>query len=384
LRERINDLFEQDFLADVGVHSPEHVSFRSGIFGNAKLAVQEPEAEGRSRGAPQGAGHLLHALCLADVEILGELRAYDTVYFLTFLGLIGNVLFPVWFFQGMEKMKYITYVNFISRLAATGLVFVIIKSENDFLKFVLLNSVISIIMGIVSLCIVLKIYKVKYVKPDLKTLKENIKEGWYIFISSFSINMYISSNILILGIFASKSVVFYYYIVDRVITAVRSLVSIVFQTTYPYICRLAGESLDKLKRFYRKVFVPLYVCLFLGCLLMFVLSDIIIYLFTGKYLVQSAIVMKILSFVPLIVALNIPAYQTLVAYGQKKSYTLVLLSGSVLNIFLNLVLAYKFLYYGTAVSVLITELYITIGLYLIVEIRHKNYSIFRRSGDING
>ncbi len=323
------------------------------------------------------------ALMSLIVEIFGKLRVYDTVYFLTFLGVIGNVLFPVWFYQGIEKMKYITYFNFVSRLAATGLVFIIIKTENDFMKLVLLNSVISVIMGVVSLCVVLKVYKVKYVRPGLNALKENIKEGWYIFISSFSINIYISSNVLILGIFGNNTVVGYYTVVEKLITAVRSLVGIVFQTTYPYICRLADEALEKLKRFYRKVFVPLYACLFLGCLLVFVLSDIIVYIIAGNQ-VQSAIVMKILSFVPLIVALNIPAYQTLVAYGQKKSYTSVLLSGSVLNILLNLVLAHKFLYYGTAVSVLITEVYITVGLYLIVEIRHKNYSIFRRSGDING
>ncbi len=42
-----------------------------------------------------------------------------SVYIFTFGMVLGNVLFPVWFFQGMEKMRYITILHMIAKIIFT-------------------------------------------------------------------------------------------------------------------------------------------------------------------------------------------------------------------------------------------------------------------------
>ncbi|KNY29648.1 flippase [Pseudobacteroides cellulosolvens] len=311
------------------------------------------------------------------INVITAFRDYQTIYYIAFIGLIGNAFFPVWFFQGIERMKYITYFNFFSRLAFTVLIFIVIKVENDYFKVVLLNSIASIIIGIVSVWIVVVNFRVKYMIPRFSVLKGYFLEGWYIFISTFSVNMYINSNTLILRAFTNDTVVGYYSMAEKIITAVRSLASVIFQAIYPYVCSKALESKEKLKDFYRKVFIPAVIVFLSGCLILLVFSGLIIRLMAGEQVIESEVILKILSFVPFIVVSNIPAYQTMLAYDFKKSYTSVLFTGSVLNIILNLVLVNMFSSYGTAVSVLITELYITVGLYIVLELKHPKYSLFR-------
>jgi PST family polysaccharide transporter len=316
-------------------------------------------------------------ILMALVNSFEMFRQYKVIYYIGCLGLIGNTFFPVWFFQGMERMKYITYFNFFSRLIFTVLIFILVKTESHYYRVVLLNSLASVLIGIISLLIVTAGFKVRYVLPGFKSLINQLIEDWYIFISTFSVNMYISSNALILRALTNDVIVGYYSIAEKIITAVRSLASVIFQAIYPYVCSKAKESKEKLKSFYKKVFIPVSVLFFSCSLFLFVFSNFIIRIISGRETVEAVILLRILSFVPFVVVANIPAYQTLLAFDFKKSYTSVLFSGSVINIILNLILAYKFTCYGTAISVLITELYITAGLYIMIELKHKKHSIFR-------
>jgi polysaccharide transporter, PST family len=81
--------------------------------------------------------------------------------------------------------------------------------------------------------------------------------------------------------------------------------------------------------------------------------------------------LRMLSFVPFVVGLNIPAFQTLLAYNMKNTYSFILISGAAVNIALNLFLASAYGSYGTAASIMITELLITVSLMVAVKRFYK-------------
>ena len=72
--------------------------------------------------------------------------------FATFLLLPGHILFPQWLFQGLEKMKYITILNVISKLIFTIAVFLVIREESDYMYQPILTSLGFIVSGVLSFC----------------------------------------------------------------------------------------------------------------------------------------------------------------------------------------------------------------------------------------
>jgi Polysaccharide biosynthesis protein. len=105
------------------------------------------------------------------------------VYYLTFGMVVGQVLFPTWFFQGMEKMKYITFLNILAKVIFTVAIFVFVKEASDYLYVPILNSLGFIIAGILGLWIVFRDFEISFKVPSLEILKYHLKDGFPLFLS---------------------------------------------------------------------------------------------------------------------------------------------------------------------------------------------------------
>ena len=71
---------------------------------------------------------------------------------------LGDIFIPVWLFQGMEKMRYLTLVNVISKIVFTILIFFVIISPEDYKYIILLNSLGYVAAGICSTIIVKRFF----------------------------------------------------------------------------------------------------------------------------------------------------------------------------------------------------------------------------------
>ena len=76
----------------------------------------------------------------AIVCFIPKFRGDWMVYAVSFGAVIGNTLFPIWFFQGTEKMKYIAKLNIIGELIYAFCIFAFINGPQDYLKVALINS----------------------------------------------------------------------------------------------------------------------------------------------------------------------------------------------------------------------------------------------------
>src|SRR5690606_4828604 len=99
-------------------------------------------------------------------EFIPYLKENQILLFITFMLVPAKILFADWFFQAIEKMKFITIFDLISKLIFTLCVFIFVKEKSDFILQPLFLSLGSILVGLVSFYLIVFRWKVKIFLPN--------------------------------------------------------------------------------------------------------------------------------------------------------------------------------------------------------------------------
>ncbi|MES2517801.1 MAG: oligosaccharide flippase family protein [Bacteroidota bacterium] len=296
---------------------------------------------------------------------------------MSFMLVLGQAFFPIWLFQGLERNQYFAFINIIAKLSFLLLLLLFVQKEQDFIwcNFILgITNFMSGIAGTIYFMNKQKKQAVNFFIP-FSLIKQQLKEGKEIFISNFSVNIYISSNVLILALFASPYLVGIYSIVEKIIFLIRALLGIYIQAIYSNACKIAKEiNYQAFKEFISKYNVALLLIVAVAILILNIFSTEIVSLFSKKDINELVHYVRILSIVPFIVALNVSSNITLLAYNYKLYSARISIVGSFLSILLSFVLVPIFLINGTVLSIVITEIFITISLRLVVNYLSKTNS----------
>lgn len=67
---------------------------------------------------------------------------YSSLYYWSFFLVVGQVLIPAWFFQGIEQMKYLTYLNLVAKIIFTVFIFILISKPGILSMFPFFYSLV--------------------------------------------------------------------------------------------------------------------------------------------------------------------------------------------------------------------------------------------------
>ena len=95
---------------------------------------------------------------------------YRELLFLFIIIGAGEVLFPVWFYQGVENLKPATFIVFFSRLFLIIGTVLLVNSKDDSVYYVLMLVLSSITMGVAGLYYIIKKYQIKLIIVPLSKL----------------------------------------------------------------------------------------------------------------------------------------------------------------------------------------------------------------------
>lgn len=281
-----------------------------------------------------------------------------------FFGTAGTILFPTWFYQGMEDMRYITLFNMISKLVVSFLYFFVIKNPHDYLRFAYLNTFGIWIIGLVAFFVALRKYSLNPIVPTRKACFALLKDGFNIFISQILVSLFTNTNTFLLGLFTNNDVVGKYAIAEKIVRAGIFLTAPVGNAIYPRTAALFHESRDRALRFLRMVVLSgsaLFGLLSIG---IFVFADVLVRLVTGSTSSEISFLLRIMSVLPLSVFLdNIYGTQIMLNINLQKNFMQIVLACGMLSVLLLVVLIPPLKAIGSAISFVLSEITLLVLMY---------------------
>lgn len=221
------------------------------------------------------------------------------VMFLLGIGMIvGDIMNPVWLFQGMEKMKFMTLVNSSSKIIFTVLVFFVVRSVDDFYLLILLNSCGYLLAGILSVFLAYKQFNVRLGVPHFSDMIAQFKDGGAMFGSTFGMNLYRNAHVLILKHFASNEAVGLFSAAEKVIHGFQSVIQPAAQALFPHMSlKFKDKNTKERLSLMKKVMMPLVGLSIVAALFVYIFAPWISDILCGKDFRECIPLIRIMSLV---------------------------------------------------------------------------------------
>ena len=255
-------------------------------------------------------------LMLGIVALVPSFRHDYGLYAAVYLAVVGNVLFPVWLFQGLERMRQISVLTIAARLLVLGAIFMLVRQHDDFRTAAALQASGFLIAGILSWLVIPRITQLKICRPRLSEMRQVMADGWHVFVATIGGSVYNSSNVFFLGLLAAPAIVGYYAAAEKLIKALQSAIAPISQAVYPHVAGLLKRSRAEALRFLHKLLKLQGAGTLVISLALFAFAHPIALLLFGARYGESGDLIRIMSLIPFIIGLNnILGAQVLVQFG---------------------------------------------------------------------
>lgn len=276
------------------------------------------------------------------------------VILITFLMVPGHILFPDWFFQALERMKYITILNLLSKLLFTIAIFIFIKEKSDYIYQPLFVSLGFILSGIISLYYIFVKWEYKFYKPELKSIFITIKGSTNVFINNIAPNLYNSFSVVLLGIYSTSIQNGIYDAGKKFTTIIYNFMNIFTRVFFPYFSRKSqGYKVYAISSILLSVFLVA---------LIIILAPFLINIFFGSEFADSVIILRITA-VSLIFLMidSVFGINFLLVKGYDKILRNITMVSSIIGFLLAFPLVKYFSAIGVAVVYTFTSALIGVG-----------------------
>ena len=245
-------------------------------------------------------------IILLGVFGLDLFKEYQLILVYSILLLFSEATLPLWFFQGMEKMKLISIANVFSKLLyLMGIVLFIHSPEH--------SHWVNFIMGFFGLAVNLFLLfyihtflEIKFYRPQFSAIWLSLRENILFFFSNLTGYISVNGGLIILSFFARAETLGMYSLAERVVMVLRLFPALIIQAIFPNASKLFKSDITSFNSFLWKVYLRVLLFGAMIAASVYFAAPFIIRVLSRSDLTESVMYLKLLSPVLFLSCLNIP------------------------------------------------------------------------------
>ena len=282
------------------------------------------------------------------------------------INMVTNILGRDWINTIYEDYRYTAFRYVLFQIIGIVLVFLFIKKETDYYLYAIIMVIANSGGYILNFFYTQKYIPIKLTKHI--NIKKHIKPILYLFGVTLAIQIYVKSDIIILGFLQSDSEigtyseVGIYSLASKVYIIIKALLNAVIAVAIPRLSSYLGENRkDDYKRLLEQLKSTMSILVFPCAVGLFFESKNVLLLLGGEEYVPGYKALRILCFALLFAVFGCLYSQAILIPNRcDKAFFLATIVAAFLNIVLNIILIPCFGMDGAAVTTVIAELLVAI------------------------
>lgn len=317
---------------------------------------------------------IAYVLLIISIFMVSKLKPFMGLVLLQSITIFSTWISLNWINVIYEDYLSITLRSIAIRVISFILLFLLVKDSNDYYIYESIIVLSTLVVDLLNHIYIHKYIKVKIVKHI--NYKKHLLPVMVFFSNTIAVNIYLNSDITMLGWISGSNAVGYYSVAVRVYSAIKTIVATVYNTAIPRMSLYANY--DDKTNFNELLNQIINIIIFItipATVMLFATSKYIIYIIAGKSFEIASQPLKILSLAFLFAVLGgALAYCVYVPLKMEKNILYATLIAAIENVILNVVLIPSYGISGTAIATLLAEF--TVFVILSISILKQNKEIF--------
>jgi len=301
----------------------------------------------------------IYLLCISTIP---KLCQYDELFYIGTAKILFTVFLVEWFFTGVENFRYITLRSILIKVLYIISVFLFVRDTSDYRLYFILTVGVVVLNALINQLYIREFVRVRWNNIQLfKYLKQNVTLGIYTLMTS----MYLTFNVMYLGLVSNNTEVGYYTTAFKLYSVVLGFFTAFTNVMLPRMSSLlANGEKDRFQELVNRSFSVMATCCIPLILCSMIMAPQIVYILSGPGYEGAILPMRIIMPAAFAVGVaQVLAIQVLMPMKKDKVLLIASIIGAVVSLLINLLVVPSVKSVGSAVVLLCSEMGVT-GMYV--------------------